>query len=346
MDTKKIANAEAQIIEKQRVVDYDIKEFTIEIIVDKYAKGKNDDSNEIYIPAYQRSFVWSKERQSKFIESILLGLPVPYIFTADIDDGRLEIVDGSQRIRTLEAFLNNELKLSELELLDKLNGLTFNDLPIARQRKIRNSTIRMIALSDKSDDDIRFLLFERINTGSDLLNDMEKRKGIFGGKFIDFVYECSKHPLFIKHTTFTDKLAKRGEPQELITRFFAYSDEYKNFTSGVNEFLNKYTEKRNKTLEKDRLKQEFERMLQFVDKNIKTGFKKNSSSNKTPRVRFEAIAVGINLALRQRPNLKVSKLSFLNSESFENEVTGGSHNSPTKVKSRIEFVKDKLLNSK
>jgi hypothetical protein len=338
--------AETQIIEKQRVVDYDIKEFTIEILVNKYEKGKDDDTNEIYIPSYQRSFVWSGERQSKFIESILLGLPVPYIFTADVDEGRLEIVDGSQRIRTLEAFLNNNLKLTSLELLDKLNGFSFNELSIGRQRKIRNSTIRMISLSDKSDDDIRFLLFERINTGSDLLNDMEKRKGIFGGKFIDFVYECSKHPLFVKHTSFTDQLAKRGEPQELIIRFFAYSDEYQNFSKGVNEFLNRYTEKRNKTLDKERLKKEFVRMLEFVDKYLKTGFRKTETSKKTPRVRFEAIAVGINLALRERPTLKPSNLAFLYSESFESEVTGGSHNSPTRVRSRIEFVKNKLLKAK
>ena len=66
---------------------------------------------------------------------------------------------------------------------------------------------------------------------------MEKRKGIFGGKFLTFVYEdCSTHPLFIKHTSFTDKVKKRGEPQELITRFFAFSDNYLGFKNR-NEFV-------------------------------------------------------------------------------------------------------------
>lgn len=81
----------------------------------------------------------------------------------------------------------------------------------------------MIALSDKSDEEVRFLMFERINTGSDLLKDMEKRKGIFGGKFMDYIFkDCSKNPLFIRNTKFTEQLEKRGEPQELIIRFFAY----------------------------------------------------------------------------------------------------------------------------
>ncbi|SFN93067.1 Protein of unknown function DUF262 [Chitinophaga sp. YR627] len=346
MTEKQIKDAELQIIEKQRVVDYDIKEFTLEILVSKYNHGLENDENEIFVPTYQRNFVWSPERQSKFIESILLGLPVPYIFTADIEDGRLEIVDGSQRIRTLDAFLNNHLKLTDLELLDKLNGMAFKDLPAGRQRKIKNSTIRMITLSDKSDDDIRFLLFERINTGSDLLKDMEKRRGIFGGKFLDFVRECAEHPLFVKHTTFTPNIKKRGEPEELILRFFAYSDEYQSFTSGVNDFLNRYTVKRNKTLEKTRLKSEFERMLQFVDKHLPNGFKRKEDSAKTPRTRFEAISVGINLALRQNSNIKSPSFSFLNTVSFEGEVTGGSHNSPNRVRSRIEFVRDKLLRTK
>lgn len=345
MDKKKQESAELQILEKQKVVDYDIKEFTIELLVSKYISGKDEDENEIFIPSYQRNFTWDPLRQSKFIESVLLGLPIPYIFTADVDEGRLEIVDGSQRLRTLESFMSGRLSLKELEILDNLNGFSYSDLTIARQRKFKNSTIRMIALSDKSDEEIRFMMFERINTGSDLLKDMEKRKGIYGGKFVQFVFdECAKHPLYIKNTTFTDKLKKRGEAEELIIRFFAYSDNYQNFTTGVNDFLNDYTEKQNKKFEKERLWNEFDRMLNFIENNVPNGFKKSASSNKTPRVRFEALSVGINLALRENPNKTSGDMSFLNKKPFINLVTGGSHNSPTNVKNRIEFVRDQIRN--
>jgi hypothetical protein len=337
--------AEEQIVEKQKIVDFDIKEFTIELIISKYLTGIDSDDNDIFIPTYQRNFVWDYDRQSKFIESVLLGLPIPYIFSADTE-GRLEIVDGSQRLRSLVAFYSNNLILKNLEILTDLNGFKYKDLIKSRQRKFLNSTIRMIALSDKSDDDVRFMMFERINTGSALLKDMEKRKGIFGGKFMDFVYnDCSIHPLFIRNTKFTDRLEKRGEPQELIIRFFAYSDNYKLVKSGVNDFLNEFVDSKNKSFDKTRYTQEFDNMLEFVDKYFPDGFVKSNTSNKTPRVRFDAISVGVNLALRENPKLKPVNLNWLNSKTFNDLITKGGQNAPTAIKERIEFVYDKLLNS-
>lgn len=334
--------AEEQIIDKQKIVDFDIKEFTIELLITKYLTGKENDDNDIFIPAYQRNFVWDDERQSKFIESVLLGLPVPYIFSADTE-GRLEIVDGSQRLRTLVSFYQNKLSLKNLEILTSLNGFSYNDLLKPRQRKFLNSTIRMIALSDKSDEDVRFMMFERINTGSALLKDMEKRKGIFGGKFMDFVYnECSKHPLFVRNTKFTERLEKRGEPQELIIRFFAYSDNYTEVKTGVNEFLNEFVERKNKSFDKNQYWDEFDKMLKFVDKNLPNGFVKGEKSSKTPRVRFDALSVGVNLALRKNPKLKISNTNWLDSKLFNDLITKGGQNAPTAIKNRIEYVYEKL----
>ncbi|HRN42200.1 MAG TPA: DUF262 domain-containing protein [Vicingus sp.] len=336
--------AEEQIVEKQKIVDFDIKEFTIELLINKYLTGIESDDNDIFIPTYQRNFVWDIDRQSKFIESVLLGLPIPYIFSADTE-GRLEIVDGSQRLRTLVAFYSSNLILKNLEILTSLNGFKYSDLIKSRQRKFLNSTIRMIALSDKSDEDVRFMMFERINTGSAILKDMEKRKGIFGGKFMDFVYnDCSKHPLFIRNTKFTERLEKRGEPQELIIRFFAYSDNYKLVKTGVNEFLNEFVDSKNKSFDKVRYNQEFDNMLKFVDKYFPDGFIKSKNSNKTPRVRFDAISVGVNLALRENPKLKPTDLSWLNSKQFNELITKGGQNAPTAIKERIEFVYNKLIN--
>lgn len=335
--------AEAQIVEKQKIVDFDIKEFTIELLVSKYKNRLEEGDSDIYVPEYQRNFVWENDRQAKFIESVLLGLPIPYIFTAD-NEGRLEIVDGSQRIRTLSRYLDGDLKLQGLEVLTALNGFTFNDLSRARQRKIQNSTIRMIALSDKSDEEVRFMMFERINTGSIVLKDMEKRKGIFGGKFIDFVYDdCTKHPLFVKNTRFTDRLEKRGEPQELVVRFYAYSESYKNVKGGVNDFLNAFVKSKNKEFDRAQMVEEFDRMLRFVDEWMPGKFTKGPASEKTPRIRFDALAVGVNLALRERPDLVPKDLSWLDSSEFQRLVSGGGQNAPTAIEARIDFVKDHLL---
>lgn len=336
--------AEKQIVEKQKIVDFDIKEFTIELLISKYLNGLEDDDSDIFIPPYQRRFVWNPDRQSKFIESVLLGLPIPYIFTADTGDGRLEIVDGSQRLRTLVAFIKGDLRLKNLEVLNTLNGFSFSDLIKSRQRKFNNATIRMIALTDKSDDEVRFMMFERINTGSDTLKDMEKRKGIYGGKFVDFIYkECATHPLFIANTSFTENMEKRGEPQELIIRFFAYSDRYTKVKTGVNEFLNKYTEDMNKSFNKADFTQRFERMLNFVNTNFPYGFKKSPDSNKTPRVRFDSISVGVHLALEQNPDLIPNNLNWLESKEFKQITTAGGQNAPSAIKNRIEFVRNKLI---
>jgi len=334
---------EEQIRTKQKIVDYDVKEYPVEIIVSKFISNIQTDENEIFIPAYQRSFVWEEERQSKFIESILLGLPIPYIFTAEDQDGRLEIVDGSQRIRTLSNFLNDTLTLSTLEILEKCNGMKFSNFPTSRQRKINNTSLRMIVLSEHSDEDARFMLFERINSGSVGLKDMEKRKGSFSGPFIDFIYDMSNDPQFLRLTRFTERTIKRGEPQELILRFFAYSEKLEEYNGYLNEFLDTFTKEKNEDFNREKLEVQFRNTLNYVEESFENGFIKGSSHTSTPRVRFEALSVGVNLALQINPNIVNDSINWLDSDEFTEQVTGSSTNTKSRVKSRIEYVRDRLL---
>ena len=276
--------AEEQIKQKQKDVDFDVKEYPIELIVDKF------DSGEIFVPEYQRDFVWTIDRESKFIESILLGLPIPYLFVADVynradkdtedKEGDLEIVDGSQRIRTLVRFIHNDLKLSKkLDILTELKELKFKDFSPSRQKRFKRSTIKMIVINDQNDADVRFMMFERINSGSDLLKEMEKRKGLYytKNKFVKFIYdECAKNETFIKLTKFTEASKKRNEPEELILRFFTYADSYAKYKDANAEFLTKYIEEKELFTdeEKIRLTRNFENMLSFVQRNFPNGFLK------------------------------------------------------------------------
>lgn len=170
--SEKIRIAEDQIEEKRQEIDYDTREFTIEIIVNKYInKDDNDDTGEIYVPEYQREFVWDVNRKSILIESVILGLPIPLIFVAEIQEtGKLEIVDGSQIISTLVDFLTNKLQLQNLKTLDSLNEFYFNDLSPLRQRRFKNTPLRMVIL-EKSDEKIRHEIFNRLNTISLNLTD-------------------------------------------------------------------------------------------------------------------------------------------------------------------------------
>ncbi|MGB1205168.1 MAG: GmrSD restriction endonuclease domain-containing protein [Chitinophagales bacterium] len=334
---------EQQIREKRHIVDYDVKEYPIEVIVDKYLTGIKEDNNDIFIPSYQRAFVWSKERQSKFIESILLGLPMPYIFTAENEDGRLEVVDGSQRIRTLVNFMQNNLRLQNLDILNKLNGLKYNDFSRTRQRKFRSTSLRMTVLSEKSDEDIRFIVFERINAESVSLTKMEIRRGIQQGKFTDFLYEASAFPLFKKMTSFTKKTEERGEPQELILRFFAYSDNYLAYTGNLNQFLTDYIDEKNKGFDKKTYVKRFNEVLTFVDKYFPLGFLEATHHNYTKRSRFEALSVGVYLALQERPDLTANNIDWLELSDFLKYISGSARSAKRKVQNRIEFVRDKLL---
>ena len=95
--------AEDQIVAHHKTIDYDTREYPVEVLVQKYLKKLEEDENELFVPDYQREHTWPEDHQSKFIESVLIGLPIQYLFVADVPskEGRLEIVDGSQRIRTL-----------------------------------------------------------------------------------------------------------------------------------------------------------------------------------------------------------------------------------------------------
>lgn len=347
--------AEAQIREEQTIVDYETKEYIVELLVSKYSEGLEQDENELFIPDYQRDFVWDVKRQSKFIESVMLGLPIPYVFTAvtpkevegdDEDEGRVEIVDGSQRIRTLAHFLKDGLRLEGLEKLHLLNGFKFSDLAISRRRKLNRRPIRIIELSEKADAQVRRDIFERINTGSDELKDMEKRKGIFVGAFYDFIKECARDPKFIDLCPISEKKAVREEREEMVLRYFAYSDNYEDFKHGVAEFLNSYIKKHKDNFDKARMEKEFTAMLKFVEKYFELGFKKSESNKSVPRVRFEAISVGVILALREKPRLKVRTedvSAMLNSDDFHRLTSSDGSNSRPKVVSRVEYVRDALL---
>jgi len=116
------ALAEEQIQKERQVVDYDTKEPTVELLVSRFRRPEydedlEDEEKDIYIPTYQRQFIWTEERQSKFIESVFLGLPMPFMFMADMKDGTWEVVDGAQRIQTLNSFLNDDLALSGIKRL-------------------------------------------------------------------------------------------------------------------------------------------------------------------------------------------------------------------------------------
>lgn len=341
--------AENEIREKQKIADYDIREYPIEVIVSKFTVGLDKDEAEIFIPEYQRELIWSNYQQSRFIESILLNLPIPYLFVADTKDGpragNLEIVDGSQRIRTLVRFISNHLMLEKLDILRKLNGFRFCNLPAPRQLRFKRKTLRMIELTDQADEESRRMMFDRLNSGGTKLVGMEQRRGSHDGVFLNFIRRIADKNAFKELCPLSETRNKHKEYEELALRFFAYLDRYQSFEKRVDLFLTEYLKEKNSTVPNiEELEVEFDRMLEFVAHHFTNGFRKAASHDTVPRIRFESIAVGVALALRENPELvPESTTRWLESEKFKKLTRSDASNSRPKLMARIHFVRDSLF---
>jgi hypothetical protein len=331
--------AEEQIKNLRKEIDYTTRDYSIDFLVQKFRE------DEFYIPdEYQRQFIWDDDKKSLFIESVLLGLPIPLMFFSDTEDGRCEIIDGAQRTQSLEAFMSNDLELTNLKKLDSLLGFKYDDIPEYFKKKFDKTNIRVVVLSDETTLDIRQEIFTRINTSGVKANPIEVRRGQFmQTDFMRFIKECSEDDVFLKLCPLSETLKKRYEGQELVLRFFAYLNNYKKFEHRVDQFIDDYVDSNKDTFNRDEYLKEFKGMLDFVDKNFPYGFAKSKNAKSTPRVRFEAIAVGVALALRENEKLIVNNVDWIESDEFRVHTTSHASNSPNRVTGRIEYVRDMLL---
>jgi hypothetical protein len=349
-DSDRAIFVDKQIEELQKITDYEIKEWPIGVLVEKFTNGREIDESEIFIPDYQRDMVWTPKQQSRFIESILIKLPVPFIFAADVGqgdrEGALEIIDGSQRIRTLDNFLSNKLELVGLKKVTQAIGMRFSDLSKPRQMRFKRTTVRVIELTEKADEDARREMFDRLNSGGTPLTTMEVRRGVVDGPFMKFITECAANEEFKALVPLSDRNAKRKEYEEFVLRYFAYLNNYQGFQKSVDDFLTDYLKSKNENFldaDKQAMLDEFVRALNFVSQHFPNGFKR-SGYKTVPRIRFEAIAVGVSLALRENPDLVPGNVGhWLDSHEFIKHTRSDASNSRPKLVNRIHYVRDNLL---
>lgn len=224
----------------QRKIIWQAKDFSIR----EFLTMKND--GELLLqPNYQRNYVATDLIASKLIESILLDVPIPVVYLAEEQDGSYSVIDGQQRLTSFLSFLegkfpdNRPFKLSGLKVLPEINRRLFIDLDSELQKKIRSTTIHSIIIKKESNPDIKFEIFERLNTGSTKLNEDEIRNTVYRGKYIDLLAELSENQGFhvlVKKDNFKKRMIYRG----MILRFFALSEKsYLNYKSSMKQFSNK-----------------------------------------------------------------------------------------------------------
>lgn len=132
-------DAEIQIREKQKSFNYRTTEYPLEVLIQKYME-----TNELFIPENKIQMSWDEEKQSKFIETVFLGLPINPICLRELNEDTLEITDGIQRFLTIKRFINNEFTLCNLQILSKLNNFSFKDVIPSRQRRFKRFTVRVL----------------------------------------------------------------------------------------------------------------------------------------------------------------------------------------------------------
>jgi hypothetical protein len=196
-------------------------------------------------PVYQRNFVVTPQVASRFIESILLDIPIPDIFLAEEQDGTYSVIDGQQRLTSFISFLNgmfpdnSVFKLTGLKVLKELNKMSFCQLDKSQQRKIKNATLHTVIIKKESNEEIKFDIFERYNTGVASLNDDEIRNALYRGPYVDLLRDLSNN-VTLHELLQQDGYKKRMKYRGLILRFLSLTERtYMNYSPPMKLFMNK-----------------------------------------------------------------------------------------------------------
>lgn len=338
-----LTKALTEIRDERRNVGFDSYDITVKQLIDMVSE------NQINIaPEYQRRFVWDDVRQSHLVESIFLGIPIPSLFMATNEDATWEVIDGLQRLTTLINFAgtvaadgapgNDPLKLKGLEKIPSLNGALFSDLPTNLKLSFMTRPVRITVLNDRSDHQVRFDLFERLNTGGIILHEQEIRNCVFQGPFNDFVKQCAKDPRLDVLIKRSDKTG-RGNVEELVLKFFAYFENRQNFVHSVKDFLNEYMEQKTKSFQnKADLESVFDRTMTVLAEQLPNGIVRAKRPNSTPLVLFEAVTVGVADLVKDNRGIDQAKLQAILDDENLNSLTTGATNSQTKLAGRINYV--------
>lgn len=190
-------------------------------------------------PDFQRDFVWPTDKQSKLIESCIMRIPLPVLYVAEGQDGRVTVVDGLQRLSTFRRFLSGGFKLSGLGDDHPLTGKAFKDLPLHFQERIEDTQLTLYILDKSAPEAARLDIFERVNSGVPLTR-QQMRNALYDGPATRWLSESAKSPQFLR-VTGRSLDPKTMRDREAINRFCAFQLlGWRDYTSGdMDAFLAK-----------------------------------------------------------------------------------------------------------
>lgn len=282
---------------------YDITSYGADYPVDGVVRRLQE--GDIAVPPFQRSFVWKKLQADRFIESLLLGLPVPGIFLA-VEEGtrRMLVVDGQQRLTTLLRFYSGEWdnKVFRLDKVqERFRGLSYKELPDEDRRRLNDSILHatIIRQDQPSDDDSSiYFVFERLNTAAVALTPQEIRNSIFQGPFRNLLEELAHYPPWL---AVFGPPSTRLKDRELILRFLALLYDNGDYSQPMKRFLNRFMG-RNRDLDAisgERFARDFRQSIDLVSEVIgRRAFRLGTALNAAV---FDAVMVGVTHRLWDGP---------------------------------------------
>jgi uncharacterized protein with ParB-like and HNH nuclease domain len=332
-------------------------DFDVEGLVKRISRG------DIFIPPFQRGYVWNIKQASKFIESLLLGLPVPGIFLSrDTYTQKLLVIDGQQRLRTLQCFFDGVFEPTNAEFSLKLDnqgnndnirsvdGLTYKHLGEEDRRMLHDAIIHATIIRQDEPDDgdsSIYLVFERLNTGGNQLQPQEIRAALYHGPFNDLLAKLSDNKDW---RTLFGKKSPRRRDEELILRFLALYYQGDNYVKTMKGFLNNFMG-RNRDLKEfssEQISNNFEATVSIIAKCIGTkSFRPIRALNAAV---FDSVMVGVcrRLARGEITDCEVFKQSYdelLSNEAYIDlirKATGDDERLKQRLRMAVDAFKDVL----
>lgn len=312
-------------------------------LITQYAEG------DIEKPELQRKYVWSKKVASRFIESLLLGLPVPSVFFANMEpSGKRLIIDGYQRIRTLYDFIhdgiwrgdNSEFRLVNSPIINnRWRNKKYEELSEPDKRRLRNYTIHAIIFEQKrpANDTAMFQIFERINTSGVTLNDQEVRNCVYQGAMNTKLFELNGNKKW-RMMFGSESPDNRMIDLELILRFFALNKPEVYMSNAKSFILRKLLndEMANNCEDSESLSQkcaDFTRVIDFIYENFgeEAFFNLQKNLQKIRRrlypTVYDSLMIATSIALsrgyRKKGSLEKLRRNLLKDEEYRESITQG-----------------------
>jgi len=334
---------------------YSITSYGADYPVDGLVRRIRDGS--IYVPPFQREYVWKIDRASRFVESLLLGLPVPGIFLSrEEEEQKLMVIDGQQRLRTLQYFYdgiyvpdNREFALEGV--VPQFERATYKSLKEGERRLLDDSILHatIVKQDDPSDDySSVYHIFERLNTGGVLLQPQEIRSAMYHGKFNDLLGELNENKSW---RSVFGNISARMKDQELILRFLALYSKAEEYKSPMKGFLNLYMgqNKKLKLQPAEELRKIFTETIEFAVANLgEEAFKPKKGINSPV---FDAVMVGIARRLEKgevhdSEELRKRYQILLEDNEFSTIVFRGGTTSEERVRLRLKLATEAFADLK